>query len=466
VDALALHDLWQEELLSSLRPASRQLIHHRCGEVLEGESRGTRSAAMVWEAARHFEASGAHRRALNMLEECAQHLLENGMPVEAADTFDLAFAASATDEERFRTLSGRITALHDAGYLKQLAPLVDQAVAMSERSTAGHGGHSDLELLRTEILFLTEADPQGSLDRALLCTFDSTARPGHRARAALLAARISSNLTQFAELTRVHAEISAIHCSELEDRVRLLNVETIYHTMIGSLEAGLESAERLIETERELGSVGGLALALRFAVTPLRYLGKFERATLCAHEALDVAERHQMFGDAAFAADMISTLFFEREDLSASRAWLERAERLASKVGDPYMRESLNIGRAILSLGEGDPQAAEALMGHDVAHYAQLPSVRQRLLKLSILTRLFALRIRPDGLANAVGLVREGLDLVGMTGRYDYIVASYAVGLSALGRASEARSYVQDYVGGVRRERSKPGTELQAYLDS
>ena len=105
-------------------------------------------------------------------------------------------------------------------------------------------------------------------------------------------------------------------------------------------------------------------------------------------------------------------------------------------------------------------------MGHDVAHYAQLPSVRQRLLKLSILTRLFALRIRPDGLANAVGLVREGLDLVGMTGRYDYIVASYAVGLSALGRASEARSYVQDYVGGVRRERSKPGTELQAYLDS
>ena len=105
-------------------------------------------------------------------------------------------------------------------------------------------------------------------------------------------------------------------------------------------------------------------------------------------------------------------------------------------------------------------------MGGDVAHHAQVPTVRMRLLKLSILTRIFASRIRRDGLEDAVGLIRQGLDLAGMTGRYDYVVASYAIGLSALGRAPEARSYVRNYCCGVRRERSKPGRELHAYLDA
>jgi hypothetical protein len=185
-----------------------------------------------------------------------------------------------------------------------------------------------------------------------------------------------------------------------------------------------------------------------------------------AHEALHVAERYQMFGDAAYSADVLSTLFLEREDISASREWLEHAERLATRVGAPYMRDSLTVVRAVLSLAEGDLHTAEALIGDDVARYAQMPNVRWRLLKLSILTRLFAARIRCDGLESAVGLIRQGLDLAGMTGRYDYIVASYAIGLSAMGRAAEARSYVRDYCCGVRRERSKPGRELQAYLDA
>jgi DNA-binding SARP family transcriptional activator/tetratricopeptide (TPR) repeat protein len=465
-NALALHDLWQEELLSSLKPASRQLLHHRCGEVLEEESRGTRSAAMVWEAARHFQASGAHRRALNMLEECAQHLLENGMPVEAAETFELAFAASATDEERLRTLSGRITALHGAGFWTQLGPLVEQAIALSNRSAAGHSRHSDLELLQTEILWRTQADPQGSLDHALLCAFDNAASPRHRARAALIAATTSSHLARYAELTRVHGEIAAIQCSDPEDRALLLGVATIYHTELGSLDAAAEFAERRIAIERELGSVSGLARALGFAVVPFRYLGEFERAMHLARESLDLLERHHIFGSTAYAADVLSGLFLERDDVPAAREWLDHAERLASRAGAPYMRDSLNIARAVFSLGDGDLHAAEALMGDDVAHYAQLPTVRERLLKLSVLTRLFASRIRRDGLEDAVRLVRQGLDLAGMTGRYDYIVASYAVGLSALGSASEARSYVRNYCCSIRRERSKPGRELQAYLDS
>jgi DNA-binding SARP family transcriptional activator len=80
--ALSLHGLWQDELLQSLLPASRKLLHHRCGIVLESECRATRSPSLLWEAARHWRASGAEGRAFSLLEECA-HQLDNGLPTES-----------------------------------------------------------------------------------------------------------------------------------------------------------------------------------------------------------------------------------------------------------------------------------------------------------------------------------------------------------------------------------------------
>ena len=58
-DVLSIHDLWRDELLNRMLPAAKQLLHHRCGMVLEGECRLTRSPAVVWEAARHLLASGS-----------------------------------------------------------------------------------------------------------------------------------------------------------------------------------------------------------------------------------------------------------------------------------------------------------------------------------------------------------------------------------------------------------------------
>jgi DNA-binding SARP family transcriptional activator len=97
VEALSIHDLWRDELLSELRPASRKLLHHRCGQVLESECQRSRSPSTVWEAAQHLLASGSEGRALSLIEECAQHQLDNGLLSDAAKTFEMAFQASTTD---------------------------------------------------------------------------------------------------------------------------------------------------------------------------------------------------------------------------------------------------------------------------------------------------------------------------------------------------------------------------------
>lgn len=96
-EALAIHDLWRDELLSALLPAARKLIHHRCGVVLEGECHVTRSPATTWKAAQHLLASGAESRALSLLEEWAEHQLDSSLPSHATKAMARALRASTSN---------------------------------------------------------------------------------------------------------------------------------------------------------------------------------------------------------------------------------------------------------------------------------------------------------------------------------------------------------------------------------
>ena len=71
-NALALHELWRQQFLSSMDRASRHALHHRCAVVLTAEAVKSRSAPLVWEAARHFVASGADAEAARLLREAAE----------------------------------------------------------------------------------------------------------------------------------------------------------------------------------------------------------------------------------------------------------------------------------------------------------------------------------------------------------------------------------------------------------
>jgi len=463
-DALALHDLWQEELMSSLRPASRQLIHHRCGTVLEAESRQTRAAAMVWEAARHLKAGGAHARALSVLEECAQHLLDNGLPVDAAKTYELAFDAATTDEERLRVLSGRISALHYAADWEQIAHVIGPAIVLQDRCVPGKNGHSDLELLQTETLWRTEANAVASFERALACASDVQASSAHRARAAVLAAVNASNLALLVQLKHLYDVVGALPREEVTERSDVLTVETIYHTEVGSLDSAMIAAEERIAFEHETGSVRGLARALRHSSYPLRCLGEFDEAFARTKRALDLAEEHQLVGEAAHALDSLVTICLEREDPESARSWLPRAEAWAKRVGATGTQNSQTANKAIIALAAGDLETASSLIPDDVERYSRNPQVRQRIKLLSILARLFAGTRQLSRLETTLAPLRSALALTLTMGRQDYVVASYAVGAEATSGWEEASKYVQAYVSTARRDRSPVAQELVPFL--
>ncbi len=464
-ESLSLHDLWREELLTALLPASAKLLHHRCGVVLEGECRASRSPSLVWAAAQHLLACGSEGRALSLLEECAQHQLDNGLPSDAAKSFELAFQASTTDADRMTAMNGRIAALKRAADWIQIAALVETAIALASRSSLHAGPHSELELLQTEVMWRTESDLAGSLRRSVACAVDGTATVIHRAQAALLAAIVADNICAFSELAQMNTIATTIMPATGEARTNLLSVRVIYETILGSPEAAREQGAQLVGLERETGSVRGLVRALRFSSHAHRLLGDYGSALASVEEALELAEHHRLVGDAAAAADIVAAIHLDREDLKSAEAAIVRLEALAAKVGARYALASTAYTRGIYALLVGDPTlAAQCIEPYSASHLLD-PIVRQRMLYLSILARVEVENGNREQLIGArSGRCRTALELRRSTAPHDFHVVSYLMSLEALGRRDAAVAYATEFVSSARRDRTKPLGTLASFL--
>jgi DNA-binding SARP family transcriptional activator len=464
-EALSIHDLWRDELLSGLLPAAQKLLHHRCGLVLEAECRVSRSPTMVWEAARHLLASGSESRALSLLEESAQHQLDNGLPAEAAQTFELAVEASTTDADRLRGMTGQIAALRKAADWTRLASVIEPAIVLTSRTAILPTPHSDLELLRTEVMWRTESDLERSLDRSLACALDETASSRHRAHAALLAAILADNICRFSDLRRLNEVALALEESGSETRAPCLGVRLIYECILGSVDRAAEYGARYVACERAAGSVRALTRALLFSCHPHRMLGDRDRVLAAVREVLEISERHNLVGEAASAADIALTLHLERADAVGARPWIALAQALASKVGARYAMASHATNEAIYAILVGEPELAMRCIEPYMANHLADPIIRQRMLYLSILARVFVARHDHERLRELVPALEPALALRRSTGVHDFHVASYAQALAELGDRNSADAYVRKFVRFDKRDRVPHSADVRSFLE-
>ncbi len=461
-NALLLHDLWREEVLLGLPNTAKMLFHHRSGLVLEREYRASRSPSMAWEAAQHLLEGDSGDLALGLLEECAQHQLGNGLPGDAAKTYERAVLTSSNDVDRFRATLGRITALKHAANWTEIVHVSGTAIQLAARISISWYHVSDLELLHAEAEWWCETDPHASLRRAIRFAEDETRPASHRIKAALLASIISANLGRLTELSAILAIVAGLPQACVEDRTNALMTKMVYHTEAGDLSIAVAAAEALIASERERGSVRGLARALRYSSYALRCLGEFDRALQALREALDLAEEHGLIGDAASASDSIVNLYLEQENIPAAKRWVVRARHWSAQVHAKFARTSPSINDAMIALATRHVVDVESLVDTDIAKHRRDPVLRQKLLNLSVLTRLFAGLGDIDRLITAVELLGENLGLAQTIGRIDFIVESYALGLTKLGKTKVAVDFVRNYLGGSRRDHSTPCARLAA----
>ncbi|WP_112237844.1 LuxR C-terminal-related transcriptional regulator [Kribbella monticola] len=133
----------------------------------------------------------------------------------------------------------------------------------------------------------------------------------------------------------------------------------------GDLEAahhGYSIAVKGLERAGNISDVLGCSITLGdLRITQ----GRLDDAARTYEDALRLAAAHEVDGPLRGTADMLvglSQLAFERNDLAASAAYLERVDALGERLGLPQFPYRWRVARARLRLAEGDLSGAVALL--------------------------------------------------------------------------------------------------------
>ena len=460
--SLAMHDLWQEELVGNIRPASRALLHLRCGEELEIESHESKLVSVVSEAARHLFAAGVRERALRILEVAAEHLMQNGLAEDAVSSLDQALAMCTTAGDRLHLEERRIAALLTIGGWRKIADSAERVLALAAGADRTARTHSALELVAIESTMLARLDLAETIARARRCVETAHADTLHRATAARLGARAASNTANAEALRFFAAEAGNLDVSSRDVQAEVLAVETVFHTDLGSVDAAIRASADLVETERTSGAIRGLIRALRYSTVPLRIVGDFQDAIAAGCESYELAVKHHLAEDAAGGADIVATMLFEYGELDAARTWLDRAEPWVRRVDGSYARTSLDIARSMIALELGNIDAAIACSPVDLQAIARNPIIRNRMFHLSIMARVCIAQNDHDRLRVCVGLLRNTLERARPFRRNAYFVASLAMATAKLESPAAAKDILAEFIEPAASSRFKPWRELQA----
>ena len=452
--SLALHDLWQEELANSIRPAPRALLHLRSGQVLAAEAGNGEIASIATEAARHLVSAGNVQDALLLLEKSASHHLANGFAGDAVRTSATALAKATAEPERSRLWWLHMQALRGSGDWAAILAEYHRGAAGVDPCHSALARHSSAELLCYEAVWRAGNEAALALRLALGCCEDAAAPVEHRLSACMLAARCAANMFDERALQKIASVFAALPSGGHEHRALSTSVAMCLETEVGSLETAVLLAEQLILIERQGQSVAALGRALRYATYPLRASGQLTRALAFATESYEMSAHHQIAEDATQAADIAATICLEAGELDRTSEWIDRAELWAKHTSVEYAPRSLTLLRAQALSLQGNPRGALELIDF-LSAQGQPVNIRERLRTLDVQCRAFAKLDNHDGLRRATGLLADTLALTRKFWYQDSHVEALVIGLNALGQAAEARAVRNDYVSFWRRETGK-----------
>jgi DNA-binding SARP family transcriptional activator/tetratricopeptide (TPR) repeat protein len=450
---MTVHDIWREEVLLSIRPIVRRVLHARIADVVEEEAQSVREATLFWQAAAHRCDSGSPALAVTLLQSCAQHMLRTGLPEEAADTLQKALEFCRTPEESLPCRRLRIDALYATGRWSAIQSEIAETVSISRATDARYDSHNDLELLSIESAWRAQSDFSQSLDATHNCGREVRASIEHRITALSQCAILADNTCNDHVLETSYRLLLNLCGENAQFRSARLTTSIIYNTSIGDLDAAISDTSAMLSIAREQDSIALLGRALRFASNPLRIVGDFPKAMELVTESLRLSERYRLSEAAAFCCDILATIAMDTGSVEEARSWTERTIAWARNVDTEYWRLSTRTLRAKLALASDDPAAALMEMGSSTESFSTDPMVRQGLGCLSIVAGALRQQGRRDDLLGPLGGMRVLFPRIIRRGRLDSIVEEYVRSLVFAGMSLEAKQFLDKYLSSERRDR-------------
>ena len=187
------HDLISTAALDRLARAPLAFLHRRAGTVLERETLGDGArTAILWACAFHWQHAGDRERAFRAACSCAEHLLDVGLPSDAAQAFERVLDYCVTDEQRLLVLSRLAISLQMSGQWEESKGVLLKSRELQRKITPGENTHDDVELALFEARWRAGLEYSSLLKELKACAESNDASVTHRVMCGLLGLKIAT----------------------------------------------------------------------------------------------------------------------------------------------------------------------------------------------------------------------------------------------------------------------------------
>jgi DNA-binding SARP family transcriptional activator/tetratricopeptide (TPR) repeat protein len=457
------HDLLSNAAINRLTAPALAFLHRRAGVVLENEISEGRSAAILWDCTKHWQLAGDIARAFELAKSCATHLMDVGLPSEAAEAYEKSLAYCSTDEERLEMLRGLAQACYRSSSWEKVSKAVSRARKLMHRLQPGHDPHDELELMdlradwRKMRLDLT-------LERTLDCLSCPDARPSHRVEAGGTALMLADLVCDHDKMRTIFDIIGKLFSMAGVNNAIRLRAEMVYHCVCGDLGLGVNSARLLVAEQRQNGHVGDLFYSLCNASVSFRTAGLFEEAEAALREALAIGEKHRLSHSMSAALEMLANLALELGETEKAREWFRLLKQHPAIMEDENAAMKVRGVATRLALLDHRYREARRLTPARLNQVCSDPVTHRQCYHLALIV---AARLKDHGqeFERAVSALESTHLRSRLNVRQAYPTFVLYRGLQELGRHDRAEELLRDYRK-YRREPWPPGAHLLESLRS
>jgi DNA-binding SARP family transcriptional activator/tetratricopeptide (TPR) repeat protein len=448
------HDLLSDVALMLLGEPAKMFLHRRAAKVLEAHIEQGGDASTLWSCAKHWQLAGDTPQAFRLAMSCATHLLEAGLPNEAASAYAKAEKYSLTDADLLTVLDGKANAHYRATDWLNVSRTIADARTLKRKLKPDLTDHDELELMQLRADWQT-LDWNRILERSLDCLHANEASTQHRVEAGVMALMMLSFSGDGTKAASIFETVVALGTDPSVGADSLLQAKMVFHTHWGSFVHAIDAARALVEHNRAGGDVGRTFRSLCNAAVTLRAAGKFEDARAGLEEALELAERHHLYLSKSRATPMLANLALELGQNDDAKRWFDELRNSPIAADDSLAKEEISAIGTRMALIEGRFEDARLLLDKNLAHmrFDQVPQRRTYRAALRV-----AVELACDGKASIEGVYELEAAFIMNRKNVFQTFASYAlyVGLISLGQSEAAESILKEYLTIHRREPWSP----------
>jgi hypothetical protein len=327
--------------------------------------------------------------------------------------------------------------------------------------------HDDVELALFETRWRATMEHSALIEDLKACANSNEASASHRVACCLLAIKVGIEHNQMDALQELYLATVPLLMHPTIDPVTRLEVQMIYHSSCGDMQAGEQAADQLRCAIRAVRDARTFSRALGNVGAAYRRGGRNADAVAVFLEVLDHSVAHGLVSRTSFAICSLIRIYIANGDLARARATMQTLEALTAGDQSVYRTADRFYFATRLALEEGNiKEAAERYLV--LVSQPFLPGMSWRAVVLALGVRIALQRkasvetIRP-----MVSELEAAHVQTRSSGEQDFEAHALAFGLRYCGESARALRLLSEYVTTQRRERwalPKPLSDLLSEL--